>query len=267
MDSHLRFSVRKVFAGVLWAAALVPPVLYVSSLSAPVDTVLWAAQAGRYLWYAAIALGATVVLLLLLYPPFLPFVRMGLSGIKRRLGTDHKPLYDGLYRLQHLETHADHLQVGRAARNLGQLPLALVHLARAFEMDPTHLAGRYELGRVLTEVSRFKDAVTILESVVQEDAQHGYGDALHLLGLAYSHVGAAEQAVSTLRRQQAQFPGNREVHLLLARVLSKSGDKQACIAELLEAARPRQKSERFDHAAQLARARARVALWRGGRFR
>ncbi|MHC4852471.1 MAG: hypothetical protein ACYTF5_10660, partial [Planctomycetota bacterium] len=62
----------------LWAAALVPPVLYVSSLSAPVDTVLWAAQAGRYLWYAAIALGATVVLLLLLYPPFLPFVRMGL---------------------------------------------------------------------------------------------------------------------------------------------------------------------------------------------
>ncbi|MHC4078506.1 MAG: tetratricopeptide repeat protein, partial [Planctomycetota bacterium] len=194
----MRFSVRKVFAGVLWAAALVPLVLYVSSLSAPVDTVLWAAQAGRYLSYVAAALGATVVLLLLLYPPFLPFVRLRLSSMKRRLGTDHKPLYDGLYRLQHLETHADHLQVGRAARNLGQLPLALAHLARAFEMDPNHLAGRYELGRVLCEVSRFKDAATILESVIREDEQHGYGDALHLLGRAYSHIGATEQAVSAL---------------------------------------------------------------------
>ena len=267
MDSQLRFSIRKVLAGVLWGAALVPPVLYVSSLSAPVDTVLWAAQAGLYLGRVAAALGATVVLLLLLYPPFLPFVRLRLAAIKRRLGTDHKPLYDGLYRLQHLETHADHLQVGRAARNLGQLPLALAHLARAFEMDPTHLAGRHELGRVLAEVSRFKDAVTILESVVREDEQHGYGDALHLLGLAQARTGATEQAISTLRRQQALFPHNREVQLLLAGVLGKQGDREACIAELKKAAQPRQQDVRLDPRQQLARARARVALWRGGRFR
>jgi len=231
------------------------------------ETVQFVSRARYYLTYGAVGLGAITVLLLLTYPPFLPFVRLRLAGIKRRLGSDHKPLYDGLYRLQHLETHADHLQVGRAARNLDQLPLALVHLAKAFEMDPTHLSGRYELGRALCELSRFKDAATILESVIREDEQHGYGDALHLLGQAYARVGATEQAISTLRRQQALFPHNRHVHLLLARMLSKSGDTQGCITELEKAAQPRQKDERFDHAERLARAQARVALWRGGRFR
>ena len=267
LDPDLRPSFRKVFSGLLWATALVPPALYVSSLSAPVETVQLVLRARYYLTWGAVGLSAIILLLLLLYPPFLPFVRLQLAGIKRRLGSDHKPLQDGLYRLRHLETHADHLQVGRAARNLDQLPLALVHLARAFDMDPTHLGGRYELGRVLCEVSRFKDAVTILESVIREDEQHGYGDALHLLGLAYARTGATEQAISTLRRQQTLFPHNRQVHLLLAKVLSNSGDTQASIAELEKAAQRRQKDERFDHAEQLARAQARVALWRGGRFR
>jgi tetratricopeptide (TPR) repeat protein len=263
----LRLSLRKVFSALLWAAALVPPTLYVSSRSTPVETIEFAFRAGHYLSWAAIGLAATGLVLLFLYPPFLPFLRLQLAGIKRRLGSDHKPLYDGLYRLQHLETHADHLQVGRAARNLDQLPLALAHLGRAFEMDPTHLTGRFELGRVLCELSRFKEAVVILESVVKEDEQHGYGDALHLLGLAYVRTGATEQAVATLRRQQMLFPHNRQVHLLLARVLGKAGDTAASIAELEKAAQPRQKDERFGNAEQLARAQARVALWRGGRFR
>lgn len=260
-------SIRKVFSALLWGAALVPPALYVSSLSAPVETVQFALRAREYLLWTGAGVAALVLLLLLLYPPFLPFVRLQLAGIKRRLASDHKPLYDGLYRLQHLETHADHLQVGRAARNLGQLQMAAVHLARAFEMDPTHLSGRYELGRALCELSAFKDAVPILESVVREDEQHGYGDALHLLGMAYARAGATEQAITTLRRQQALFPHSRQVHLLLARVLSKAGDAEASIAELEKAAAPRQKDERVDHAEQLARAQARVALWRGGRFR
>jgi tetratricopeptide (TPR) repeat protein len=263
----LQLPFRKAFAGLLWGAALVAPALYVSSLSAPVNTVLFAAQARDYLVYGAAGCGAVLALLLLIYPPFLPFVRLQMAEIKRRLGTDHKPLYDGLYRLQHLETHADHLQVGRSARNLGQLPLALGHLSRAFEMDQTHLAGRYELGRVLCELGQFAPAAAALETVVQEDEGHGYGDALLLLGQAYAGTGDLEPAASTLRQQLALFPGNRQVHLRLAKVLGKLGDSAACIAELEKAAQPRTKAERFDTAQQLARAQARVALWRGGKFR
>ncbi len=263
----MQLSFRKAFVCLLWAAATVPPALYIGSLSAPVDTVLFAAKARTYLIYGASSIVAILTVLLLLYPPFLPFTRLQLAEIKRRLGTDHKPLYDGLYRLRHLETHADHLQVGRAARNLGQLPLALGHLSRAFEMDQTHLAGRYELGRVLCEISQFPPAVQLLETVTQEDEHYGYGDALRLLGQAYARTGALEPAVSTLRRQLALFPDNRQVQLLLAKMLSKLGDSEACIAELRKAARPRSKAEPFGHAEQLARARARVALWRGGRFR
>jgi len=267
LDLDLRLSLRKAFSVLLWAGALVPPALYVSSLSAPVETVELALRAGRFLTWVALGLGATFLVLLFLYPPFLPFLRLQFAALKRRLGSDHKPLYDGLYRLQHLETHADHLQVGRAARNLGQLPLALTHLERAFQMDPTHLATRFELGRVLCEQLRFKDAAQVLESVVREDEQHGYGDALHLLGLAYARNGATDQAVSTLRRQQTLFPHNRQVHLLLARVLGRAGDAEAALAELEQAAQPRQKDERFDNSEQLARAQARVALWRAGRLR
>ena len=235
-------------------------------MSAPIQTVEFAYRARLWALYGTTGFAAGVILLLLVYPPFLPYLRLQIGTIKRRLGSDHKPLFDGLYRLQHLETHADHLAVGRAARNLGELPMAGMHLLRAFEMDNSHRSGRYDLGRVLCELGRFDDAVRVMESVVQEDEQFGYGDALHHLGLAQARTGATEKAIQTLRRQQEVFPGNRRVHLLLAQLLARHGDKEGCIAELRLAAKPPESGQRLTHEDALARAQARVALWRGGKF-
>jgi hypothetical protein len=58
-------------------------------------------------------------------------------------------MYEGISRLRNLETHADHLLVGRFARQLGDFGLATSHLTRAFELDPKHVSGRYQLGLLM----------------------------------------------------------------------------------------------------------------------
>ena len=69
-----------------------------------------------------------------------------------------------------------------------------------------------------------------------------------------------------LRRHQELFPGSRQVHLALAHVLSKLGDSDGSATELEAAARPRQQGERLTALEDLARARAKVVRWKGGKF-
>jgi len=135
---------RKTFAGVLFVVAVCPAALvtcYETALE-PVYSlhIAWLRFSNWFAESAWWVVGGPVVLLLL-YPPTIPFVRLQAGRVWRQLGTDGGPLFDGLARLRHLETHADHLLVGRMARHLGNHQLAREHLTRAHELDPRHLSG------------------------------------------------------------------------------------------------------------------------------
>lgn len=262
----MRISIRKVFATLLFVTALVPLGMVVGFFVGSPHSVYATATLGS-LWLARlgwISLGV-LGLGLLFYPPLLPFLRIRFSERKRRLGTDRGPMDEGLTRLKHLETHADRLLVGRSARQLGDIPTAVENLSRAFELDPSHIAGRYQLALLLAEIGQREDAVNLFGSVVQEDEKHAFGDALFNLGRNLFRLHRDDDALAVLRQHQSVFPGSRQVHLLLARVLADLGQMDEARKELKLAARPASDQERLSPEENLTRARAKVTFLKKGK--
>ena len=262
----MRISIRKVFATLLFVTALVPLGMVVGFFVGSPDAVYATATYGG-LWLTRIgwtSLGM-IGLGLLLYPPLLPFLRLRFRATKRKLGTDRGPMYEGISRLQHLETHADRLLVGRAARQLGDIKTAVENLSRAFELDPPHVAGRYQLALVLAEIGQSEDAVHLFGSVVQDDPKHAFGDALFHLGKYLFRLHRDDEALAVLRQHQSLFPGSRQVHLLTARVLADVGQIEEAREDLKLAARPATDQERLSPEENLARAQAKVTFLKKGR--
>lgn len=256
--------IRKSFAALLFVVAIVPLALIVG-FSVDLDA-LYAVSHYGHIWLRRLfflGLGCLGVLLLL-YPPFLPFLRMRAGQTWRRLGTDRGPLYDGIARMRHLETHADRLNVGRMARQLGEIPMAMENLRRAFELEPEHVAGRYQLALLLMDINDYPDAATILESVVRDDEKHAFGDALFHLGETLFRMHRDADALAYIHKHQDLFPGSRQVHLLAARTLAGLSRIEEAREQLRAARRPPEDKERLSPAEKLARARARVVMLRKG---
>jgi tetratricopeptide (TPR) repeat protein len=260
----VRIPIRKAFAILLFILALVPVGLVAGFFLGDPTAVFRFAESGAvWLTYGAWGGAGIFVVGLLIYPPFLPFLRMRWKAIMSRLGTDRGPMLEGIAQLRNFETHANRLLVGRMARQLGDAPVAMENLARAFELEPDHVGGRYQFGLLLTELGRSADAANLFASVVVEDETHAFGDALFHLGKMLFRLHRDAEALTALRRHQTLFPGGRQVHLLVARVLADQGELESAKAELKLAARPAEPGEHLVPEENLARARAKVTfLWR-----
>lgn len=257
--------IRKTFAVLLFVVALVPLALIVG-FSVDLDG-LYAVSYYGHMWLRGIfflGLGCLGVLLVL-YPPFLPFLRLRARQTWRRLGTDRGPLYDGIARMRHLETHADRLNVGRMARQMGEIPMAMENLRRAFELEPDHVAGRYQLALLLIDVNDYPDAATLLESVVHDDEKHAFGDALLHLSQTLFRMHRDADALAYIQKHQHLFPGSRQIHLLAARTLAELSRIEEAREQLRAARRPPEDKERLSPLEKLARARARVLMLRKGK--
>ena len=217
-------------------------------------------QVGAILFWTVLVVAAIV----LLYPPALPFVKLQFAGVWRRLGTDRTPLHDGLARLRHLETHDDRLKVGRLALQLGDLPLAMENLSRAFELDPKHMTGRYQFALMLIETGNLEQAAQVLEGIIAEDEKHAFGEVLFQLGRCRSRLRRDKEAVEVLQRHQELFPGGRQSGLLLAHALANTGDLPAARKALDIARRPVAAGHHLTKEEALARARAKVTFLRPG---
>lgn len=257
--------IRKIFAALLFLVALVPVAMVLMHEADPVgNLVFWyqfSGAAQRVGFYLALAAGAAT----LLYPPALPYLRLAFAKIRGRMGTDRAPLREGLVRLEHLETHDERLKVGRLARQLGNTKLAGENLARAFELDPKHVSGRYQFALLLSEVGNHADAATLMMTVVRDDEKHAFGDALFQLGLSLYRLHRDDEGIAALRRHLELFPGGRQAQLLLARTLADNGEMDAAREQLELARRPIEDGRRLDHREALARAQARVTFLRARR--
>ena len=258
------FPIRKLFAAVLLLVALVPVAMVAMHASDPVgNIVFWieatdqAGQAGLYLILVAAAAA-------LLYPPAIPYLRLRWHETRARLGTDRAPMMEGLARLRHLETHDERLKVGRLARQLGDSKLALEHLARAFELDPTHATGRYQFALLLAGMGNHADAAHLLITLVRDDERHAFGDALFQLGRALYRLRRDAEAIAALQRHLELFPGGRQAQLLLARALADNGAMADARQQLELAKRPVEAGQHLTPRDRLARAQAQVTFLRPG---
>lgn len=101
---------------------------------------------------------------------------------------------------------------------------------RTLELDPFHLEGHLNLGRLLTEEGLLGPAEAhfrAAESVAPEDPVPPYNRGVTLEGL-----GQLEAATACLRRAITKDPAFRDAYIALARVQERLGDRQAAIRTL-----------------------------------
>ena len=105
----------------------------------------------------------------------------------------------------------------------------------------------------------------MLTHAVAADEKHAFGDALSRLGHALFRLHRDKEALSVLQRHQVLFPGNRQVHLLVARVLASLGDLESAREELQQAAKPPAEGVMLSLEENLARTSAKVTMLRKGK--
>lgn len=259
-------SIRPVFAASLCGLALIPPVLFAVHSASPDAAVRLVQTGGVVVRYAAMVSAAMVALGMLLYPPFLPSLRLAVARAKSRLGTDQTPLREAKARLQHLETAADLLVAGRASLALGKVDDSIGHLSRAVELDPTHAASRYQLGLALAHAGQLQASAEQFSRVIEQDPAHAFGAAMLELGVVLERLADDERAVAMLERHDKEFGANRRNLFHRARALSRLGRRDDAIEILRQAAKPPEANIKLPVEEELVRARARVALLRGGKL-
>ena len=252
---------RAAFAVLLWLVAAWPVTLIAIAASSPVRAVRLENAILGTLGFAVTVAGGLAALALLLWPPFWPSVRLGLQKLKLRLSINRLPTLEALDRLRSFENPADHLVAGRGLLAQGLARQAVPHLSRAMQMDPTDLRARFSLAQAAQQLGAHADAEALLAGLVEQDPEHGFGDAMLHLARIRLRLGAAEPAAQGLERFLARFGKKREALFLLAKARLDLGDRARATAVFRDATRPLAPEERRDPNNAYWRARSRVLSW------
>lgn len=255
---------RLLLVALLWCAALLPPALMAVSLWSPPAAVSVAWWGSRIAWnvlgWSAVAFAFAA----LVWPPFLPGLRVRARRLAGRMSTNKNQLRDALARLAHLETAQSHLEVARLAHQLGNARQALPHAVKAVEIDPELLSARFTLAQVLDEVGQRKEAIRQCRIVLRDDPDHAFGKAQQALGEMLLRDGQVEDAIAALTAHAKIHSANRSSAFSLASAYQRAGNKAEAARWFGEAARNPREGESLSAEDALVRARARGRLWGRG---
>jgi hypothetical protein len=266
MTMRVSTSLRTLASIAVWLLALWPALLFAVHLGSPVAAVDLTRTAGAWSVRAAMAAGILVLVLTVLWPPFLPGLRLRWVRIRERLRQDPAQLQSVLSGLQHLETAAARLDAGRLMLAAGRPAEARVQLERAVALAPELITARFLLGRAQRSNGDPAAAAVTLASVVQEEPEHAFGTAMLELAEALAAAGGNEQAVAILVRHEREHTATRCSYLLRARLWRRLGNKEACGKDLAAAAAPTPPGQRLSLQESYCRAQARAARLTWGRF-
>ncbi len=260
----MRVSIRAMTVLLLWALALWPAALELLLLDSPVTAVAWDLRLREAARWTAMALAVALAAAALLYPPFLPGLRLQGQRLRQSMSGDRTRLRNVQFELRQLETAARQLEAGRLALGMGDARTALPHLLRAVELDPEHLPARWQLGLALKQVGQLPLAASELGAVVARDPAHAFGQARLALGAVLHAMGRDAEAVAELRAREAAHGPLPEASFVLGRALQATGDRDGA-REAYTSAMASGGSVQLDAQQAWYRARARAALRRLGR--
>jgi tetratricopeptide (TPR) repeat protein len=258
-------SLRNLAVIAVWLLALWPALLFAVHLGSPVTAVDLTRTANDWSVRGSLAAGILAVVLTVLWPPFLPGLRLRWVRVRERLRQDPAQLQSVLSGLQHLETAAARLDAGRLLLAAGRPAEARMQLERAVALAPELTTARFLLGRAQRRTDPAAAAMT-LASVVQEEPDHAFGTAMLELAEALAAAGGTEQAVAILVRHEREHTGTRCSYLLRARLWRRLGNMPACGKDLAAAAAPPPPGQRLSLQESYCRAQARAARLTWGRF-
>lgn len=248
----------------LWLAALWPLALLALGwldLAAGVRAAHLADRAVGWTLWASLLLGFAATVL---YPPFLPGLRLRLRELRAQLGRDNKVLRDAHARLLQFETVNDLHLVGRTLRETGFAKEAVPRLRRALELDGSHMSARYQLALALRDSGELQAAADTLQQLINSEPAYASGQPFLDLAQICERARAWQPADLVLAEYRRRHGDNRQALLLHARVLASLGRRDDSRTALHAAAQTPAPGKRLSAEEDLARARARVALWFGG---
>lgn len=260
----MRVSIRAMTVLLLWALALWPAALELLLLDSPVTAVAWDLRLREAARWTAVALAVAVAAAALLYPPFLPGLRLQGQRLRLSMSGDRTRLRNLQFELRQLETAARQLEAGRLALGMGDARTALPHLLRAVELDPEHLPARWQLGLALKQLGQLQLAAAELGAVVARDPVHAFGQARLAYGAVLHAMGRDAEAAAELRAREAAHGPSPEASFVLGRALLATGDREGA-RSAFSAAVACGAGAKLDAQQAWYRARARAALRRLGR--
>ncbi len=254
--------VSAVPLALVWGAALAPVVLWLVHCVDPELAVRASLQATKWLLHLLLATSALLLLALALFPPAAAGVRLAFARMRRLLTSDRAPLARALTELQHFESAARHLEVGRLALQLDETERAAAHLQRSLELDGDVAGAHHQFALVLLRAGHLETAERHFLAAERLDPGHAFGDALLHAGRAAFCRGQHDAAARLLRDHQARHGGGRRSHLWLGDALAAIGAHDAARAAWQAAAAPVTTALTAEE--NWCRALARVRLWRRG---
>lgn len=255
-----RLGARHLALALVWLAAAAPPVLWFAHAQDPEAAVRAAQIADLWLTRTALGIGVVIAVLLLLFPPFPAWVRLGLHRSRLAFATDRGPLLRALGELRHFETAQRHLEVGRLALQLGDLDTATPHLLRARELEPGLAATHHQIALLAFRVGDLKTALDGFTRAESFDPGHAFGDALLFGGRCLYLLGDAKNAAAVLREHDRRHGGSARSQFWLGEALVAADDRAGAAAAFATAAAP--PKQRLTPEENWFRARARVRTWR-----
>ncbi len=246
----------------VWGLAIWPVVLWLLARSDPVLAVRLKLHLLDALAWAAIVLAAVLIVAALLFPPFPAWVRLMFERFRLNFASDRGPLLNALSELQHVETAARHLEVGRLALVRSELQLAVTHLGRAVELDDQVASAWFQLGRLLLRIGQVPGAIQAFQRADDLDPGHAFGEARLLLGRCAILAGDDAAAIRILEDHSREHGGSKKSHYWLGQARAATGDREGAREAMRYAAEPPQ--GRLTPEENWFRALARVWLWRGG---
>lgn len=246
----------------VWCAAAVPVALWLVHRADPELAVRVSLLASAWLLRVLLVAVALLLLALALFPPAAAGLRLGFARARRLLTSDRAPLARALTELQHFESAARHLEVGRLALQLDETERAAAHLHRSLELDGDIAATHHQFALVLLRAGHLEAAEQHFLAAERLDPGHAFGDALLHAGRAAFRRGRHDDAAGRLRAHQERHGGGRRSHLWLGDALAAVGERDAARAAWRTAAAPVTTALTAEE--NWCRALARVRLWRGG---
>ncbi len=246
----------------VWAAAVAPVVAWLLCRADPELAVRAHQTVSTWLGALLLASAALAALLLLLLPPARAGVRLLQARARRLLTSDRAPLQRALQDLQHFDSAARHLEVGRLALQLDETERAALHLRRALELEPGSAAAHHQFALVLARAGHHDAALAHFQAAERLEPGHAFGDALLHAGRAAFRLGRAAEAAALLRDHAQRHGGSRRSQLWLGDALAAVGDADGARRAWQDAASPA--SARLSAEENWCRAVARVRLWRRG---
>ncbi|MEY2407856.1 MAG: hypothetical protein QOF48_526 [Verrucomicrobiota bacterium] len=135
--------------------------------------------------------------------------------------------------IHHLDKPHHHSALGDVYFQLGKLAQAEASYRAAMERDPQDIDTRAHFAQCLLRQKKPKEALPLLQGVVNENPKHDYGYSL--MALAETHMALGEIDTSIAYWQQVTERHNyARARVQLAELLHMTGKKEAALAEVRE---------------------------------